>query len=147
LDHCVLVFRGQFLDPEAQTTFSHRWGKALRAPYLRQIELPKYPEVHEVINRGKAAAFTTEQWHSDLSFMPAPPAHSILAAQVLPEAGGDTMFANQYFAYETLSEGMKRVLHELRAWHSGAKLASLAGIEDIAPPQSHPIVRTHSETG
>ena len=38
--------------------------------------------------------------------MPSPPAHAILAAQVLPEAGGDTMFANQYLADETLSDGI-----------------------------------------
>jgi taurine dioxygenase len=79
--------------------------------------------------------------------MPAPPAHAILAAQVLPEAGGDTRFANQYLAYETLSDGMKRILQDLRAWHGGAKLAAYSGIENTAPPQSHPIVRTHPETG
>lgn len=147
LDHCMLVFRGQFLEPEAQTVFTHRWGEVLRAPYLKQLEMPDHPEVIEGVNRGKAYAFTTEQWHSDLSFMPTPPAHAILAAQVIPETGGDTMFANQYVAYETLSEGMKRLLRELRAWHGGAKLAAYSGIENTAPPQSHPIVRTHPETG
>ena len=147
LDHCMLVFRGQFLEPEAQTVFAHRWGDVLHAPYLKQLEMSAHPEVLAQGNRGKAFAFTTEQWHSDLSFMPAPPAHAILAAQVVPETGGDTMFANQYVAYETLSEGMKRLLRELRAWHGGAKLASLVGIEDSAPPQSHPVVRTHPETG
>jgi len=147
LDHCMLVFRGQFLEPEAQTVFARRWGELLHASYLKQREMPAHPEVLAQANRGKAYAFTTEVWHSDLSFMPAPPAHAILATQVLPEAGGDTMFANQYVAYETLSEGMKRLLRELRAWHGGAKLASRFGIEDSAPPQSHPVVRTHPETG
>jgi len=147
LDHCMLVFRGQFLEPAAQTVFTRRWGEVFRAPYLKRFEIPDQPEVAAATNRGKAYAFTTEQWHSDLSFMPAPPAHAILAAQELPEAGGDTMFASQYLAYETLSEGMKRLLQELRAWHGGAKLAAYSGIEDIAPPQSHPIVRTHPETG
>jgi taurine dioxygenase len=117
LDHCMLVFRGQSLEPAAQTVFTHRWGKVFLAPYQKQSEMPDHPEVLAAVNRGKAYAFTTEQWHSDLSFMPAPPAHAILAAQVLPETGGDTMFANQYFAYETLSEGMKRLLQGLRAWH------------------------------
>jgi taurine dioxygenase len=147
LDHCMLVFRGQFLDPAAQTIITRRCGEVLHAPYLKQLEMPNHPDVAESINRGKAYAFTTEQWHSDLSFMPAPPAHAILAAQVLPEAGGDTMFANQYLAYETLSDGMKRLLQDLRAWHGGAKLAAYSGIENTAPPQSHPIVRTHPETG
>jgi taurine dioxygenase len=147
LDHCMLVFREQYLDPAAQTVFTHRWGKVFLAPYQKQSEIPDHPEVLAAVNRGKAYAFTTEQWHSDLSFMPAPPAHAILAAQVLPDAGGDTMFASQYLAYETLSEGMKRLLQELRAWHGGAKLAAYYGIEDSAPPQNHPIVRTHPETG
>jgi len=147
LDHCMLVFRGQFLEPETQAIFAHRWGKVFHAPYLKQLEMPDHSEVMAQVNRGKAYAFTTEQWHSDLSFMSAPPAHSILAARVIPETGGDTMFANQYVAYETLSEGMKRLLGELRAWHRGTKLAALSGIEDSAPPQSHPVVRTHPETG
>ena len=147
LDHCMLVFRGQFLDPALQTGFANRWGKAFHAPYLKPLEIPDHPEVMAQANLGKANAYTTEVWHSDQSFMPAPPAHSILAAQVVPEAGGDTMFASQYLAYETLSEGMKRLLRELRAWHGGAKLASLLGAENSVPRQSHPIVRTHPETG
>jgi taurine dioxygenase len=147
LDHCMLVFPEQFLEPRAQSVFTHRWGDVLRAPYLKQVQRPDYPDVLEVVNRGKANAFTTEEWHSDLSFMPSPPAHAILAARVLPKTGGDTMFANQYAAYDGLSEGMKSILGGLRAWHRGTKLAALAGIEDSAPPQCHPIVRTHPETG
>jgi taurine dioxygenase len=147
LDHCMLVFREQFLEPDVQTAFTQRWGQLHHAPYLKQLELPDNRDVYQAFNLGKARAFTTEQWHSDLSFMPAPPAHAILAARVLPEAGGDTMFASQYLAYETLSDGMKRLLEGLRAWHGGAKLASLFEIENTSPPQSHPVVRTHPETG
>jgi taurine dioxygenase len=139
LDHCMLVFRGQFLDPAAQTVFSHRWGEVLHAPYLKQAEMPGHPDVMEQPNLGKGSHNTTEQWHSDLSFMPTPPAHAILAAEVIPVTGGDTMFANQYSAYEALSDGMKRLLEGLRAWHGGTKLAALLGIEDTAPPQSHPM--------
>jgi taurine dioxygenase len=57
------------------------------------------------------------------------------------------MFANQYLAYETLSEGMKCLLQKLRALHAGGKLALRHGAEDSVPPHSHPIVRTHPETG
>ena len=42
LDHCMLVFRGQFLEPEAQTVFTHRWGEVLHAPYLKQLEMPDH---------------------------------------------------------------------------------------------------------
>jgi taurine dioxygenase len=110
--------------------------------------MPEHTDVMAQTNLGKAKlGMTTEQWHSDLSFMPAPPAHAVLAAEVLPEAGGDTMFPNQYQAYETLSEGMRRILQNLRALHRGTNLAAALEIEDTASPQSHPIVRTHPETG
>jgi alpha-ketoglutarate-dependent taurine dioxygenase len=148
LDHCMLVFRGQFLEPAEQAAFTRCWGEVLHIPYLKQLEMPAHEEVMAQPNLGKAKlSLVTEQWHSDSSFLPAPPAHAILAAHVLPEAGGDTMFANQYLAYETLSEGMQCVLQGLRALHRGAKLAGVLGIEDSAPSQSHPVVRTHLETG
>jgi alpha-ketoglutarate-dependent taurine dioxygenase len=147
LDHCMLVFRGQHLEPPAQTAFAQRWGKLFIAPFLKQNELPGHSDVIKQVNLGKAESYTTEVWHSDQSFLPAPPSHSILTAQVLPEAGGDTMFASQYAAYENLSSGMKRMLHELRALHRGAKLAQVTKNEDTSRPQSHPIVRTHTETG
>jgi taurine dioxygenase len=147
LDHCTLVFRGQFIDPGAQMAFANHWGKSFHAPYLKPLEIADHPEVMAQSNLGKANSYTTEVWHSDQSFMPAPPSHSILSAQLIPEAGGDTMFASQYSAYEGLSEGMKRLLRELRAWHGGAKLATLFGSANSVTPQSHPIVRTHPETG
>src|SRR5262245_60617804 len=93
LDHCLLVFRGQFLTPTAQVAFTHRWGEAVVTPYAQSLQLPDYPAIIAVRNRGKAKT-VTEEWHSDSSFLPTPPAHAILAAQVLPEVGGDTMFAN-----------------------------------------------------
>jgi taurine dioxygenase len=147
LDHCVLVFREQFLNPIAQMTFAKRWGEVLDAPYVKPVEMPGHPGMLMVPNLGKERAYTTEVWHTDLSFMPAPPALTMLAAQVVPEAGGDTMFASQYVAYETLSEGMKHILKDLRALHGGGKLAGLFGLEDTAPRQSHPVVRTHPESG
>lgn len=148
LDHCMLVFRGQFLHPAAQVAFSRRWGEVLENhPYLKAFQVPDYPQIVAVPNPGKANVYT-EDWHSDLSFLPTPPAHSILAAQVIPETGGDTMFANQYLAYETLSAGMKRLLSGLRALHRGAKLAAATRTDDSSEkPQSHPVVRTHPETG
>lgn len=147
LEHCLLVFRGQFLRPAAQVAFTHRWGEAVVTPYAKALQVPDYPEIIAVGNRGKAKT-VTEEWHSDSSFLPTPPAQAILAAQVVPEVGGDTMFANQYLAYDTLSEGMKRLLEGLRGVHKGAKLAAATGADGSAEqPQSHPVVRTHPETG
>jgi taurine dioxygenase len=147
LDHCMLVFRGQFLDPTAQMIFAHRWGEVLDAPYLKRFEMPNHSGLAVVPNLGKERSYTTEVWHSDVSFMPAPPKLTILAAQVVPDVGGDTMFASQYRAYDTLSERMQRILESLRGLHGGGKLAGLLGIADTAPRQSHPVVRTHPESG
>jgi len=148
LEHCILVFRGQFLDPVAQTVFTQCWGEILHDPFFQKFELPDHPGVQALRNPGKAHA-STEQWHSDISFAPTPSAHTILAAQVLPEAGGDTMFANQYLAYATLSDGLQRLLRELRAVHGVAKLNtySYGGLKVTAGQQSHPVVRIHPETG
>ena len=96
--------------------------------------------------RGKAAT-PTEYWHPDSAYLECPPAISILAAQELPEVGGDTMFCNQYIAYESLSEGMQAYLSGLRAKFSGAKMAKRTGHEGEIPFSYHPVVRTHPETG
>jgi hypothetical protein len=66
LDHCLLVFRGQFLIPAAQVAFTHRWGEAVVTPYLKSLQVPDHPEIVAVPNLGKAKA-VTEEWHSDSS--------------------------------------------------------------------------------
>jgi len=108
----MLAFRGQFLDPVAQTAFTHRWGEVLHLPYLKQLEMPDHREVMAQGNLGKAKhALVTEQWHSDSSFMPAPPAHAILAAQMLPEALAtlclptNTWRTKRYLRYEAPTHG------------------------------------------
>ena len=69
-----MVFRGQSIDPPAQMTFARRWGKVLDAPYLKPIEMPGQPGMLVLPNLGKERSYATEVWHTDLSFMPAPPA-------------------------------------------------------------------------
>src|SRR5919197_2446443 len=113
LQHCVLVFPEQFLPADAQRRFARVWGVPMVVPYLSAHAVDGYPEILRVTNLGKENAIT-EQWHTDSSFLQCPPAITILAAQELPATGGDTMWANQYAAYESLSEGMKRVLDGLR---------------------------------
>jgi taurine dioxygenase len=72
---------------------------------------------------------------------------TMLLARVIPKAGGDTMFANQYLAYETLSDGLKATLRPMRAVHYGTELAKEAGVAAEAVTHAHPVVRTHPETG
>jgi taurine dioxygenase len=71
----------------------------------------------------------------------------LLLARTLPPYGGDTMFANQYLAYENLSRGLRATLDGLRAVHQGTELAAEAGLERDAVTTTHPVVRTHPETG
>ena len=146
LDHHVLVFRDQKLSPEQQVDFGQRFGKLYVHPIIPHIE--GHPEVIEIANRGKKYSLT-EVWHSDVSFADRPPMSSALYALEVPEAGGDTLFANQHLAYERLSTGMKRMLDGMRALHTGALLgAALGKGEDWREhARAHPVVRTHPETG
>ncbi len=144
LEHCVLVFRGQNLDEIAQLAFARRWGEPVVTPMLKSLD--GCPEIVPITNPGKATA-TTEVWHYDASFAEAPPKITMLSAKVIPH-GGDTMWSNQYLAYERLSDGMKRILTGLRAEFVGARIGRFMGVspDKIPPGKMHPIVRTHPET-
>jgi taurine dioxygenase len=143
LDHCMLVFPGQFLTADEHLAFARRWGEIGVSPFVTYLDT--HPGVLPLTNRGKANA-VTENWHYDSTFLPAPPKLSILSARDMP-IGGDTMWSNQYLAYETLSEGMKRLLEGVRAEFAGTRLARLVGDEGEVPRSLHPVVRTHPETG
>lgn len=146
LENCMLVFRGQHLDAADLLAFTRRWGKVFITPHAAALD--GFPEVIAVRNRGKADT-TTEYWHTDSVFAPVPPALSILASQVLPPAGGDTMFANQYLAYETLSPGLSALAETLRAgYYRAANMGRLMGdLSGAVKTADHPVVRTHPETG
>lgn len=145
LDRCVLVFRRQHLGAQELLDFTAFWGEIYTTPYARKVD--GFPQVLHVENVGKAKT-VTEAWHSDATFLEKPPAHAILAAQVVPDVGGDTMFTNQYAAYEALSPRLRSILDELHGVHEDHILAAAYGIEDPdSRPMVHPVVRTHPETG
>lgn len=141
LDHGVLLFRGQDITPEQHLDFARWWGEVLVHPYVPSIE--GYPGIMKVYDPTPL----TQLWHSDVTYAKRPPMLSILVARVLPPVGGDTMFANQYLAYETLSPKMQEVLSGLRAIHQGTTLAADSGLTLDDVTSSHPVVRTHPETG
>jgi taurine dioxygenase len=146
LDNCILVVRDQFLDAADLSRYARRWGEIFHTPHATPLE--GFPDVIPIRNRGKAGT-TTEYWHTDSVFAPQPPALSILAAQTVPESGGDTMFANQYLAYETLSPGMRTLVGSLRAgYYRAANMGRLMGdFSGAVRTAEHPVVRTHAETG
>src|ERR671923_749307 len=156
LDHLVLFFREQALTPAQFLAFGRRFGQTIEYPFVKGLD--EYPDIipvvkleHERINFGGV-------WHSDTAYLDVPPMASMLLAREVPRAGGDTLFANMYLAYETLSEGMKRLLGGLRAVNSSSKADASRTREDRIAERgradaralyeaSHPVVRVHPETG
>jgi len=101
-------------------------------------------------------------WHIDMSFLEAPPLGSMLYAKEVPDAGGDTLWANMYMAYEVLSDGMKELLDGLMGVHTAGPVygprqvtgdraagttMKLDQTEEALSEVLHPVVRTHPETG
>ena len=158
IDNLVIFFRNQSLDDEALMRFGRRFGDLLVHPNL--IKAGPHPEVVHIVKEPDATRVVGEDWHADTTCLAAPPMGGILYALETPPQGGDTMFANQYLAYEALSDGMKELLGGLRAVHNDTRVAgpqskasrgrSTGVREDDAwrPTESlHPIVRTHPESG
>lgn len=135
LEHLVLVFPKQQLTADDQVAFGNRFGDLYLFPHGSGIEDHPY-----VLPINLPAGLGKGRWHSDATFDPMPPAISILAAKELPSYGGETVFANQYLAFESLSTGMKKLVGNLRALHDAA---SHGRPEEKA---THPVVRTHPET-
>src|SRR5262245_10592253 len=156
LEHLVLFFRDQPLAPDRFLAFARRFGEIIEYPFVKGLE--EHPEIipvvkleHERINFGGV-------WHSDTAYLDVPPMASMLLAREVPAAGGDTLFANMYLAYETLSEGMKHLLADLHGVNSSSKADASRTREDRIAERgradaravyeaAHPVVRVHPETG
>jgi taurine dioxygenase len=156
--YCVVFFRDQELDGERHKAFARRFGDIFIHPNYQGVG--DDDEVVMVRREPGDPHIVGEEWHADTTMVAAPPMGAILYAIEVPPYGGDTCFANQYLAYETLSDGMKRMLAGLRAVHTDRKVAgpkagrnayrSTKVREDDAwreTVSTHPVVRTHPETG
>ena len=156
LDHNVIFFRDQDLPPARFLTFAKRFGKVIEYPFIKGLE--EFPEIIPVIKLEHERTNFGGIWHSDTSYLEAPPMATMLIARETPPVGGDTMFANTYLAYESLSDGMKRLLDGLIAYNTSAKADATRTREDRVKQSvredakkeyvgEHPVVRTHPETG
>jgi taurine dioxygenase len=154
LDHLVIFLRDQSVTPQQQVAFARRFGDPMEYPNLPG--LPEEPLITPVVKLEHERNNFGGMWHSDTSYLPEPPMGTMLLALEVPPHGGDTMFANQYLAYETLSEGLRAVLDGLVGINSSAKAEvsktaedrlKEAGVERKALTAPHPLVRTHPETG
>jgi taurine dioxygenase len=157
LDHCVIFFREQKLDAERHKAFTRRFGKIFIHP--NYVGMQSDPEIIVITREPGDKRIVGEEWHADTTMVREPPLGAILYAVEVPPYGGDTLFANQYLAYEALSEGMKGMLSRLRAVHSDRKVAgpqanrnaqrSTKVREDTdwrETVSAHPVVVTHPET-
>jgi len=168
LEHLVVFFRKQTLTPERQIAFAKRFGEIHYHPFMKGMD--EHPEILEIIKEeGDTRAFG-EVWHTDQMFNPKPAKATILYAKETPDAGGDTLFANLYLAYDALSDAMKEMLSSIKTWNVGdrarlgrtneiasARNGRYAGNEkmaakvrdpgDVETEAAHPLVRTHPETG
>ncbi len=158
LDHCVIFFRDQQLDAAQQKAFARRFGDIFIHP--NYVGLQADPEIVEIRREPGDTRVVGEEWHTDTTMVAEPPMGAILYAIEVPPYGGDTLFANQYLAYESLSPGMKRLLEGLDAVHSDRKVAgpqsnanagrSTKARDDDSWRETvnvHPVVCTHPETG
>jgi len=154
LDHLVIFFRGQKLTPAQQLAFARAFGEPVEYPQLKG--LPEFPMITPVVKLEHERVNFGGIWHSDTTYLERPPMGSMLYAIEVPPQGGDTLFANQVLAYETLSEGLRRALDGLVGVNTSTKAAASKTREDRLRAAGealkvlvgeHPVARTHPETG
>ena len=156
LEHNVIFFRDQDLPPAKFLAFAKRFGEVVEYPFIKGIE--GFPEIIPVIKLEHETKNFGGIWHTDTAYLESPPMGTMLIAREVPPYGGDTLFANTYLAYDTLSEGMKRMLDGLIAVNHSAKADVTRTREDRLRGSSkaeakkeyiseHPVVRTHPVTG
>mgnify|MGYP001346271796 CR=1 FL=1 len=119
VEHLVLFLRDQDLTLGQLLDVTTIFGPPFRVPYVKHMD--EYPDIIAVLKEADERNVSTfgNAWHSDFSFLEAPPMGSVLYAKEVPPQGGDTLWANMYDAYEALSGGMRRMLDPLRALQSG----------------------------
>ena len=163
MEHQVIFFRDQKLSLTDLENFSARFGPLLRVPYVEPVE--GHPNIIAVLKEAEETRISTfgGEWHSDFSYLEAPPALTVLYAEDVPPGRGDTLWASMYAAYEGLSGGLRRKLDGMRVMHSGhiygarrprsarmrtsQSMTISRGNPEADAERPHPAVRLHPESG
>ena len=155
--HKVLFFRDQTeLDDARHEAFAGLLGEPVAHPTV-----PVADGSHYLLELDSKEGYAASSWHTDVTFVDAYPAASILRAITIPAAGGDTLWANGASAYEGLPEALKTLVDGLWAVHSNKyDYAAALSIKDAKRAEEygrifastvyeteHPVVRVHPETG
>lgn len=157
-EYGVVFFRDQTLSPEQHISMAKQFGAININRFFATVD--GHPNIAEVRKEPTQAANIGGSWHTDHSYDLEPAMGSILVARETPSRGGDTLFASMFAAYDSLSEGVKKVLESLQAWHSSrhafgdttriksAGLDDRYGNPELAQQDSlHPIVIKHPVSG
>ena len=160
LQYQVVAFPDQSLEIRDIERFASYMGPSGEDPYIDAI--PGHPRVVQVKREpDEKSPIFAETWHSDWSFLRRPPAATVLYGNIIPPTGGDTMFANQYAAWEGLPAALKAQLKDRMAIHSARKGYARDGMygekdkgrsmaikygDSALKTQLHPLARPHSET-
>ena len=161
VNYGVAVFPNQTLTLKQYEDFSQLFGPYGKEPFL--IPMQEHPHIVKVHRKPyEEAAHFGGAWHSDWSFQHAPPSATILYSEIIPPVGGDTLFANTADAYDDLSDELKEKINNLRCIHSAKLPYAKDGVyategkkrtmqihtsDEANKTMSHPLVRTHRETG
>lgn len=152
LDHKVIFLRRQHLDAEQQARFAEHFGVLQEHPIGR--DYPDFEWLAGGVSRTRA-----DNWHSDMAFLPDPPIGTILSLPIVPEVGGDTLFADLEAAYLGLSSPVRELVDGLTALHDGSNFQDWAwgpNVDEVrrndilswsARKIEHPLVHVHPETG
>ena len=156
IEHGLIFFRNQELTPEDHLRFAKRWGEININRFFAKVE--GYDQIAEVKKDPDQKINIGGAWHTDHSYDQIPAMGSILLAKETPKIGGDTLFANMYRAYETLSDGMKKTLETMNAYHSSRHVFGAhtgyaeasnqrVGNPELATQDAiHPVIITHPES-
>jgi taurine dioxygenase len=155
VEHKVLAVRDQFLTTEQHVAFSRRFGELEVHPMRPQGQ---FPEILVLDNHKDNPVLSTDVWHSDTTFRKTPTKYTVLRCEIMPEFGGDTLWANMEAAYDGLSDTFRTMISGLRAVHDFQNFRvlfknteedriKLHRMEDMFPNPSHPVARTHPVTG
>ena len=143
----VVIVRDQKMTPQQQADFAYKLGRPLTSP-INKGKLPEELLLIQANEKSKKAAGTG--WHSDVSSAAKPPGLSMLRLEIVPEVGGDTLFADMRQVFHSLSSEMRDFLEGLNAHHEPRGhylyLTEAKSLEEL-PSVNHPVVRSHPLTG
>ena len=155
VEHQVLFFRDQNIEPQHQRALAQLFGPLQTHPAYGTV--PGLPEV-SILESTADNPSKIEKWHTDMTFRAHPPMGTMLRSRIIPECGGDTLWASMSAAYDALSPPLQEFLQSLTAVHDfrhgfRESLAEPGGETRLAkavaenPPVNHPVIRTHPESG